>query len=78
MEQYVVTEKTKDYVYFKRIGHKDLSELIVTKKFLRELLQRNDNPQKITCEQLISIEYASENDFEPMSFNGILKHYTYD
>ncbi len=74
MEQYVVTNKTKDLVYFKRVGREHLSDLIVTKKYLRELLRRNDNPKKITCEQLVSIEYASENDVNPMSFNGILKH----
>lgn len=73
MEQYVVTQKTKDLVYFKPIGREDLSELIVTKKFLRELLHKSRNPQNITCEQLVSIEYASKNDIEPMSFNGILK-----
>lgn len=73
MEQYIVTQKTKDYVYFKRVGREDLSDLIVTKKFLRELLRQSDNPDKITCEQLISIEYESETDVVPMSFNGILK-----
>ncbi len=77
MEQYIIVGKTKDNVFFKRVGKDDWSELIVTKKYLRQLL-RNNNPQKVTCEQIVSIEYASENDIAPMSFNGILKRFNND
>lgn len=33
MEQYVVTSKTKELVFFKRVNEESDSELIVTKKF---------------------------------------------
>ena len=78
MEQYIVNSKTKDLIYLRRVDKKSSSDLIVNKKFIRKLLKECNNPQNITCEQLVSIEYASENDAKPMSVNGILKYKTND
>ena len=74
MEQYVVTSKTKDLVFFNRVGNPTRTDLCVNKKFLRKLLKECYNPRHITCEQLVSIEYESEEHVNPMSFNGILKY----
>ena len=78
MEQYIVSSKTKDLIYLRRVDKKSSSDLIVNKKFIRKLLKECNNPKHITCEQLTSIEYASENDSKPMSFNGILNYNTND
>ena len=78
MEQYIVTSTTKELVYLKRVDKEYPSELILNKKFLRKLLKNGNNPNHITCEQLVSIEYSSEDSVEPISFNGILKFNTND
>lgn len=74
MEQYVVTSKTKELVFFKRVNEESDSELFVTKKFLRKLLKNSCKYTCITCEQIVSIEYAKKDDPYPISFNGIINH----
>lgn len=73
MEQFEVIGKTRELVFFRRVD--DGREIIVTKKFLRTFLKNVFNPDKISCERLVSIEYDSREAEFPCSINGILKYH---